>query len=99
MGTACATLGMCCISMKGCCQYCSGEEFMTITQPVYQGPWKRSDGSEPEQIGEMHMAYRFRPATLCCAFPTPLKVYYRSTTEKGKVSAQQHLALFSLVLA
>jgi len=95
----CAPLGVCCLAMNGCKHYCGGDEFLTITQPVYAGPWSRTDGKDPEEIGQMVMAYRFQPVTCCCAQPTPLKFYYKPTAPKGKELAPGDLTLLSLVLA
>jgi len=96
---ACAPLGALCMSMRGCYQYLNGEEFMTITQPVYAGPWTRQSGAEPEQIGDMKMAYRFQPIACCCATATPLKIWYDATTERGAKVGADHAALLSVILA
>jgi len=95
----CAPLGVVCLSMKGCCQYCSEEEFMTITQPVYAGPWSRDSGAEPSQIGNMNLAFRFVPMSCCCACPKPLKVWFDPTTEQGQKVGAENIALLSVILA
>lgn len=95
----CAPLGLCCNSMRGCCSYCGGNEFLSITQPVYKGPWNRSSGSEPEKIGNFVMSYRYKPIGCCCALPSPLKFYYKGTTLAGKQLDEEDMALMSLILA
>eukprot|EP00927_Polykrikos_kofoidii_P031768 TRINITY_DN2723_c0_g1_i1.p1 TRINITY_DN2723_c0_g1~~TRINITY_DN2723_c0_g1_i1.p1 ORF type:complete len:327 (-),score=43.45 TRINITY_DN2723_c0_g1_i1:152-1036(-) len=94
----CAPLGFCCVGMDGCCNYCKGSEFKSITQPVYKGPWKRSDGTEPEKIGEFTTTQRFNPVCCCCAVGTPLKYYFRPTNEIGQKLVNDELAALSLVL-
>lgn len=93
----CAPLGMCCQGMSGCMHYCEGTEFKKITQPVYRGPWKRSDG-DPEQIGEFVVSQRFNPVCCCIAVPTPLKYYFKPTTQYGEQLEKENLAILSLVL-
>lgn len=95
----CAPLGICVMGMTGCVKYCSGREFLTITQPVYSGPWLRASGGEPQQIGEMVQSYRFVPVGCCIAMPTPLKFFFRPTNDQGQKVAQQDLPLLSLTLA
>ena len=98
MGYACAPLGICCIGMSGCKNYCAGTEFRKITQPVYKGPWSAMSGQEPEKMGDFVMTQRFQPVSCCCAIPIPLKYYYVPTSEYGKSLGQQDLANLSLVL-
>lgn len=72
---------------------------MTITQPVYAGPWDRSSGAEPEVVGSMNSAYRFVPMGLCCAFPKPLKVWFEPTSDKGRQVGADNIALLSVIMA
>jgi len=95
----CAPIGMACVAMNGCCRYCQGSEFQRITQPVYKGPWQRTDGSDPEQIGEFVMTHRFSPVNCCCAAPAPLKFYFKPTTPYGESLVKSDLTVLSLVLA
>jgi len=97
--TTCAPLGFCCMSLKGCYQYVQEEEFMTITQPVYAGPWTRQSGAEPEKIGDMNLCYRYEPVGCCCAKASPLKIWFDATTESGAKTGADHVALLSVVLA
>merc|ERR1712187_852690 len=94
----CAPIGICCVSMDGCLNYCKGSEFKTITQPVYKGSWSRSMGTDPQQIGEFITSHRFHPVTCCCAVDTPLKFYYKPINEAGQKLIAEDLAALSLVL-
>jgi len=93
----CVPLGVCCNSMDGCKNYCSGTEFKTITQPVFKGPWKRGQGN-PEKIGEFVITQRFEPVGMCCAAPVPIKYYYKPLTPDGDNLVEDELAALSLVL-
>jgi hypothetical protein len=95
----CGPIGMGCMAMSACCHYCSGSEFQRITQPVYKGPWKRTDGTDPEQIGNFIITNRFAPVNCCCAAPTPLKFYFKPTTPYGQQLISEDLTVLSLVLA
>jgi len=98
MAMFCAPIGCAAVGINGCCQYCSGSEFQSITQPVYKGPWSRSDGTDPEQIGEFTSTYRFSPQNCCCATGAPLKFYFKPTSELGQKLVDEDLAALSLVL-
>jgi len=94
----CAPLGMALMSCTGCCNYCSGTEFQTITQPVYKGPWKRSTGGDPVKIGELVQSYRFTPVGPCCSIRNPLKFYFRPTNDGGVTEAVLPLINLSLMI-
>lgn len=81
----CAPLGIACKLCSGCRHYCSGDPFLTLTQPVYKGPWERSGDKEPEQMGEFVQSYRFTPVCCCLAVPSPMKFIYRPV-EGGNLS-------------
>jgi len=93
----CAPLGMVCVGIDGCCHYCNGTEFKSITQPVYKGPWTRGN-PEPEKVGEMVITQRFRPVTPLLAIPTPLKYYFKPTSEAGAKLAVDELVTLSLAM-
>lgn len=73
-----------CVSMQGCYNYINDTPIMTVSQPVYQGPWNRASNSEPPKaIGKFYSAFRWIPIGLCCACPLPMKYYYKATTPEG----------------
>jgi hypothetical protein len=93
----CAPLGMCVAGMDGCLQYCNGREFKSITQPVFKGPWNRSDG-EPHKVGQFVITQRYTPACCCLASPTPLQYYFEATSPEGQNLAKEDRVALSLAL-
>lgn len=94
----CAPLGAFCTQIDGCCKYCNGQQIKTITQPVYKGPWTRTSGEEPVQIGEFVITQRFHPVSCCVAVPTPMKYFFRPTSAEGTKLVGDDLAGLSMVL-
>jgi len=88
-------------SCEGCYNYTNGKSIKTITQPVYKGPWSRpKNGSEPPvKIGTFYLTQRWNPCCLCCAVPTPMRFYYKATTEEGANLATEEQSLLSMVLS
>jgi len=98
LSLACKPLCFCCVSMYGCKQYaCNATEIQNITQPIYKGPWSRSDGT-PQKVGEFVLQKRFVPFLCCLACPQPMKVYYRPTTQEGMTMSKEDVSMLSIVL-
>jgi len=97
-GMWCAPLAMCCLGCQGCCKYCSGTEFKSITQPVFKGGWKRSDGQDPEKIGEFVLTQRFEPVACCFAVPKPLRYYFKPASLEAEKLTTEEMASLAMVL-
>lgn len=98
LGFACKPVCFGCVSMNGCCKYCSGTEVQTITQPVFKGPWSRSLGTAPQQIGEFVMSQKFLPCGPCTALPFPMRYYFKATSPEGAALGKDDMTLLAMVL-
>lgn len=92
--TLCAPFGILAQSMSACCKYANGVDTLTITQPVFKGPWKR--GETEEELGRLIQINRWKPMSCCCAQSTPMRLYFQPA--RGMTFTDEYFVLVGLLL-